>query len=129
VPGQPPSGNHMYERRRGGEQLRKKPGIEAFQADVTRLVRYGRPSGWHPPEGYLRIGYHFLLKRDVDATNAIKVIEDGIAEALCEGIDPPRCCRAFDTRFLPYTIAKSVGVSDPHTVLLIGFVTEYDGAD
>jgi hypothetical protein len=112
LPGQPPSANHMYERQRGGQQLRKKPGIEAYQADVTRFVRLAKPSGWKPGLVVI-VSFWFVLGRDVDCTNAIKIIEDGIAEALCPGIEPPTCCRSFDRRFLPRAMGKSIGTKVP----------------
>ena len=40
--------------------------------------------------------------------------EDGIAEALCPGIDPPRCCRAYDTRFLPRAMEKTIANPKPY---------------
>lgn len=106
LPGQPPSGNHMYERNRHNAGQHKKEGVEAYQAGVTLLVKEARPSGWTPGSGFLILNYSFFLSRDVDCTNAIKVIEDGIAAALCPGDNPPRCCTRFDERFLPRAVIK-----------------------
>ena len=111
LPGQPPSGNHMYERSRGGG-VHKKAGVEAYQAMVTHLVREARPSGWKANERvYVR--FWFFFGRDVDCTNAMKVIEDGIAMALCDGNHPPACCTAYDRRFLPQAMFKSTGAKEP----------------
>jgi hypothetical protein len=96
----------MYERNNWNEGQHKKPGIEAYQAGVTMLVKEARPSGWDPGDGFIIVNYSFFLIRDVDCTNAFKVIEDGIATALCPGITPPRCCTKFDERFLPRAMEK-----------------------
>lgn len=106
LPGQPPSGNHMYERNRGNPGQHKKQGVEDYQAGVTLLVREARPSGWRP-EGQIIIRYWFFLSRDVDCTNAIKVIEDAIAMAL-----RPED-RLYDQRFLPRAMKKQVGTKFP----------------
>jgi len=121
VPGQPPSSNHMYGVSYGGGR-HKLPGIETYQASVTFLVREAmRRTGWKPPEtGDIRVGYAYMLARSIDCTNAQKVIEDGVSEALCPGIRPPRCCRKYDERFLPYTVSRVIGVKDPHVVVYVG---------
>lgn len=118
IPGQPPSGNHMYERQRGGEQVRKKPGVETYQSDATGFIRRAMPSGWTPGRRVI-IRFRFFVGRAVDATNAMKVIEDAIGEALCPGIDPPRCCRAFDDRFLCQAWELEIGFKEPRVVLEI----------
>jgi len=106
LPGQPPSGNHMYERNAGNQGQHKKAGVETYQAGVTTLVRAARPSGWKP-DGQIIVLYRFHLSRDVDCTNAIKVIEDAIAMAL-RPEDP-----LYDRMFLPQAVFKETGVKKP----------------
>lgn len=110
INGQPPSGNHMYDGY--GRDRRKKSEVASYQAEVVRWTRYALSAGWQPGERIV-VNYWFNLTRDIDCTNIIKVVEDGIAEALCPGIDPPRCCRKFDTRFLPRAIEKITGAKQP----------------
>jgi len=56
IPGQPPSGNHMYATDKGNPGQHKKPGIEAYQTLVTMLTgRRGRHS-WRP-EGLIVVSY------------------------------------------------------------------------
>ena len=110
LPGQPPSGNHMYARNKGNPGQHKKPGVEAYQAMVTFEVRQARPSFWRP-DGQIIVNYWFNLGRDIDCTNAIKVIEDGIAMAL-RPEDP-----LYDRKFLPRAMAKSTGAKEPHVVV------------
>jgi len=111
IEGQPPSGNHMYEGY--GKNRRKTSRVTTYQETVTRWVRILMSSGWKPGERIV-INYWFHIGRDIDCTNAIKVIEDGIAEALCPGLDPPRCCRKYDTRFLPRAMDKTTGNPEPY---------------
>jgi hypothetical protein len=111
IEGQPPSGNHMYEG--FGKNRRKTDKVTTYQETVVRFVRMWLSAGWKPGERIV-INYYFHVGRDIDCTNAIKVIEDGIAAALCPGLDPPRCCRAYDTRFLPRAIEKTVGNREPY---------------
>ena len=116
LPGQPWSGNHMYERNRGNAGQHKKPEVEAYQTGVTLLVREARPSFWRP-EGQIIVRYWFHLKRDVDCTNAIKVIEDAIATAL-----RPED-RFYDRRFLPRAEAKVTGVKEPYVLIELEDIT------
>jgi hypothetical protein len=111
IEGQPPSGNHMYEGY--GNNRRKRSAVVTYQETVTFWFRQLLAAGYKPGE-LIVINYWFYVRRDIDCTNAIKVIEDGIAEALCPGIDPPRCCRAYDTRFLPRAMGKETGVREPY---------------
>ncbi len=112
VPGQPWSGNHAYARNKGGWGVHKKPEVEAYQTHVTLLVREARPAHWRP-EGQIIVEYDFFLARDIDCTNAIKVIEDAIATAL-----RPED-RFYDRRFLPRAMVKEVGVKDPYIRLML----------
>jgi len=114
IAGQPPSGNHMYEGY--GKNRRKTDKVTVYQDDVAWLVKQWLANGWKPGERIV-INYYFHIGRDIDCTNAIKVIEDGIAIALCPGDDPPRCCRAYDTRFLPRAMYKTTGHKDPYVMI------------
>jgi hypothetical protein len=115
IPGQPPSGNHMYEGY--GRNRRKTDKVSSYQEQVTFWVRQAT-HGFRPGETVI-IEFDFRLQRSVDATNAMKVIEDGIAAALCPGLDPPRCCTKYDERFLCRAMARSTGWATPHVVLSI----------
>lgn len=115
--GQPPSGNHMYEGY--GSSRHKKGGIETYQNDVTWQVRDAVNKGrWRPGEQVV-IEYRFYLSKPVDATNAMKVIEDGIGAALCRGDRPPMCCRKYDERFLPRAMVLQTGHAKPRVELTI----------
>ena len=117
VPGQPPSGNHMYEGY--GKNRRKTDRVSSYQDRVTHEVRQATQGGRFRPGGTIVIEFDFRLSRSVDATNAMKVIEDGVAAALCPGLDPPRCCTKYDERFLCRAMARSTGWATPHVVLRI----------
>lgn len=117
VEGQPPSGNHMYEGY--GKDRRKTSRVAEYQSRVTFWVRQAMRTGWKPGAGQIVVEFDFSFGRAIDCTNAMKVIEDGIAEALCPGIDPPRCCRAFDSRFLCRAMAMSTGHKEPYVVFEI----------
>lgn len=112
IPGQPWSGNTMYERNAGNAGQHKRPGVEAYQVEVTYRVREARPSGWRP-DGQIVVEYYFELGRDIDCTNAIKVIEDGVATAL-----RPED-KLYDRMFLPRAMAKSTKNADPFVLLVL----------
>lgn len=89
IPGQPISGNHAYKigkaYRRGGisyPKIIKTSECEAYQQGIGMLVRTARPSGWKWSGGFVVCEYRFYVWDDIDCTNAIKVIEDGIFPAL-----------------------------------------------
>jgi len=89
IPGQPLSGNHAYKigkgYRRGGisyPKIIKTAEAEAYQQGIALLVRTARPSGWRWDGGPVVVEYRFYVWDDIDCTNAIKVIEDGIFPAL-----------------------------------------------
>ena len=119
IPGQPLSANKQYVPVRGQfGKLAKKSEVTAYQSTVTWYVRQAMPSGWKAGRRVI-IRFWFWLGRPIDATNAMKVIEDGIGEALCPGLDPPRCCRRFDDRFLCQAIALETGFPEPFVLLEI----------
>jgi hypothetical protein len=100
----------MYARNKGNPGQHKKPGVEAYQTMVTYKVREERPDGWRP-DGQIIVSYFFYLGRDVDCTNAIKVIEDGVAMAL-RPEDP-----LYDRQFLPRAMVKETGHKQPHVII------------
>lgn len=103
IPGQPPSGNHAYRigrgYRRGGiayPKIIKTPEAEAYQVGVALLTRTARPKDWHWNDRFVICEYEFYLWDDLDCTNAIKIVEDGVFPAL--GIN--------DTWALPRAMGK-----------------------
>jgi len=89
--------------------------VESYQLGVVYLVREARPSGWRP-EGQIRLRYELLLKRDIDADNVLKALNDAIAKAL--GTD--------DRYFLPCIETKIVdGRFSPRIDIEIGNVREF----
>ena len=119
LPGQPPSANHQYAPVRGQfGKLAKKSDVASYQADVTGFVRRAMPPRWQAGRRVV-IRFWFYLGRPVDATNAMKVIEDAIGEALCPGLNPPTCCRRFDDRFLCQAIELETGFKEPSVVVEI----------
>ena len=106
IPGQPLSGNHAYRigkgYRRGGisyPRIIKTAEAEAYQQGIALLARTARPSGWYWGPGQMVIcEYRFYVWDDIDCTNAIKVIEDGIFPAL----------DINDTWALPRAISKEI---------------------
>lgn len=102
----------MNERNSGNPGMHKKPEVEAYQTEVTYRVREARPSGWRP-NGQVVVEYEFFLFRDIDCTNAIKVIEDAIATAL-----RPED-RLYDRRFLPRAMSKVTGIRDAHVIITL----------
>lgn len=89
IPGDPPSGNHAYKigrgYRRGGiayPKIIKTAEAEAYQQAAALCVRTAKPTGWEWDGSMLVVEYRFYLGRDVDCTNAIKVIEDAVFPAI-----------------------------------------------
>jgi hypothetical protein len=112
IPGQPWSGNHANERNAGNRQMHKKPEVAAYQALVTMLTREARPTFWRP-QGQVIVEYEFYLFRDIDCTNAIKVIEDAVALAL-----RPED-RLYDRRFLPRAMSKVTGIRNARVIVTL----------
>jgi hypothetical protein len=113
VPGQPSSGNHMYEGY--GKNRRKTSKVATYQSEVIWAVKQAlAASEWRPaPSGDIICEYTLYLGRTMDCSNVIKVFEDGLAEALCLGLNPPACCRAYDARFLPRVLYRAIGLKAP----------------
>lgn len=116
VEGQPPSGNHMYEGY--GKNRRKSAKVTDYQSLWIRWTRMAMRHGWKPGKQIV-VEFDFAFGRDMDCTNAMKVIEDGIAEAICPGLDPPRCCRKYDSRFLCRAMSKTIGNPKPYVEAVI----------
>jgi Holliday junction resolvase RusA-like endonuclease len=127
VPGQPPSWNTSYRMRKAnvkdrfgqpviGDDLRKKTVSRLFKTDEARsyqdgvqmIARTARPSGF-APKGQIVVAYTFMLKRDMDCDNIMKMLNDAIAKAL--GVN--------DSRFLPVVLGKGTGVQEPFVSVAI----------
>ena len=109
IPGQPPSWNSSYRivrvpHRGGGSHLQLAKTDEGwkYQLVAATIVRRAKPKGWSP-EGQVRVRYWFRLKRAMDATNCLKLLEDAIAEGL--GVN--------DAIFLPCVEELTTGHKDP----------------
>jgi hypothetical protein len=125
IPGQPPTWNSSYRivHARARDQygapvfredgqpktystLKKQDVVVAYQQAATYVIRTAKPSGFHP-EGFLYVVYDLFLKRDIDADNVMKALNDTLAG--CLDID--------DKMFLPVVRTKVTGVKDPHVRL------------
>ena len=100
IPGQPPSWNHSYRYARG--RVSKAEGVENYQLVAAVQARRAKPKDF-APNGMLYVRYWLHLKRDQDATNVLKIVEDGIAVGL--GVN--------DRMFLPAVLFKEHGVAEP----------------
>lgn len=125
VPGQPPSMNHMYKeatqrakdkfgnpvywgdgREKTYRTKVKAEGVQAYQDSVTWYTKAAMPSRWKPGER-VRIRYWYHLKRDIDADNAQKALNDAIAHGM--GID--------DRVFVTTVVAKWTKEKDPFVLV------------
>ena len=111
IEGSPPSWNQAYRivrvpHRGGGshQQMAKTREAEEYQMYlVAPAARRARPPNWKP-QGQVRVLYWIRLKRPMDADNALKLINDGVARGL--GLD--------DKLFLPCVQELSTGHKRPH---------------
>lgn len=108
VPGRPISWNKAYRivrvpHRGGGNhlQLAKTDEGWAYQLVAATITRRAKPKGW-APTGQVRVRYWFRLRRAIDATNCLKLLEDAIAEGL--GVN--------DAIFLPCVEELSTGLKE-----------------
>lgn len=62
--------------------MAKQKDVVAYQTDVVRLTRVSKPSGWRPSGSWIRVRYHFFLKRQIDTDNALKALNDALAMAI-----------------------------------------------
>jgi Holliday junction resolvase RusA-like endonuclease len=84
----------------------KADGVQAYQDSVTWYTKAAVPSKWTPGER-VRLRYWYHLKRDMDADNAQKAINDAIAHGL--GID--------DKVFVTTVMAKWTKEKDPFVIV------------
>lgn len=116
VPGQPISLNHAYRPVRyktaNGYQRRmaKVEGVEEYQLVAKAAANHAKPSDF-APKGLVYVRYWWHVRRDIDCSNATKIIEDGIAAGL--GLD--------DKLFLPASVFKQVGVKEPFTTVEVEY--------
>lgn len=89
--------------------MAKTRNVVEYQELAALCVRLARPSGWTPPEGYIRIRYAFYLVRSMDCDNAMKALNDAIAAAL--GVN--------DKRFLPCVTSKTVNSKEPNPRVVV----------
>lgn len=112
VPGDPPSVNHSYRivrTRTGAMTLAKTSEAATYQVGAAMIARAGRPPGWVGGRR-VRMTYRMWFSREGrDASNAIKLLEDGIAEAL--GLN--------DKTFIPCVELKEVDRANPRVEITI----------
>jgi hypothetical protein len=91
--------------RGGGSHLQLAKTDEGwdYQTEATSIVRKHRPKDW-AASGQVRVRYWFRFGRAMDASNAIKLLEDAIALGL--GVD--------DAIFLPCVEELTSGHKPPH---------------
>lgn len=77
-------------------------GWEYQRLVVAPIARRAKPKGW-VPTGQVRVRYWFRLGHWMDATNCLKLLEDGIAEGI--GVD--------DRHFLPCVEELTTGHKEP----------------
>lgn len=118
VEGQPVSWNQAFRVRFqyvNGKKVRglyKTPEAETYQDGVRLIARTARPSNFLVPEnGRVIVAYDFILARDIDCDNLLKLMNDALAEAI----------NVNDKFFMPVVMSKSVGNKNPSTT-----VTVYD---
>lgn len=108
--GQPVSGNAAKAigrgyRRSGGvtiayPKLVSTEALKAYQQAAALVIGSAIPSGWRWSGRQLVVEYRFWFDRPMDATNAIKTIEDALSAKL--GVD--------DKWYLPRTMTLEWGV-------------------
>lgn len=74
---------------------------EEYQDAVRLLARVARPSGFVPAQ--VIVAYDFVLDRDIDCDNVMKMVNDALAEAL----------DLNDRHFFPVVLSKTTGSKDP----------------
>ena len=95
--------------RGGGSHLQLAKTDEGWEYQrfvVAPIVRRAKPKDWIP-SGQVRVRYWFRLKRAMDATNCLKLLEDAIAEGL--GVN--------DAIFLPSVEELTTGHKDPNVIV------------
>jgi len=120
VPGQPLSWNRSYRNRvvivrdRLGAAMHTAKGAEIrrpatykteeariWQEGVRLIARAAKPSGFDAAQ--IIVAYDFILARDIDCDNVMKMMNDAIADAI--GLN--------DRNFYPVVLSKVRGSKDP----------------
>jgi len=78
--------------------VKKDDKVAAYQVAATYITRLSKPRHWKHEGQQIRLYYDFHLKRQADADNLLKALNDAIANGL--GID--------DKAFLPCVRSKKV---------------------
>lgn len=122
VPGQPVSWNAAYRVRRqyDGEKmvrgLFKTEDAEAYQDSVRYIARAAKPSSFVPPKRCrIIVAYDFVLSRDIDCDNLMKLMNDALAEAI--GVN--------DKSFMPVVMSKTVSSKNPYTLVTVYDATQW----
>jgi Holliday junction resolvase RusA-like endonuclease len=114
IPEAPPSVNHTYKLVRVNGKMRKakEESVLRFQAMTAMFTRLAKPKDWKPAGHPIRITYEFYLRFDIDCDNAMKALNDAIAQSI--GVN--------DRRFLPCVVSKHVDRTElnPRVVVEIG---------
>jgi Holliday junction resolvase RusA-like endonuclease len=124
VPGHPMSWNRSYRQRvyhvkdRFGQaiqddrgRLKTRSGMfktkeaEVYQDTVRWLAKTAKPSDFSATQ--IIIAYDFMLARDIDCDNVMKMINDAVAEAI--GLN--------DKHFFPAVLSKTTGSFDPSVMV------------
>ena len=112
IPGQPPTVNHAYRlwsNSEGHARYTKTSETATYQVGVAQIVRAARPSDWEPSRRVYVVYRMFFDTDRRDASNAIKLLEDGIAVAL--GVN--------DNTFLPCVASKETDKARPRVEVTI----------
>jgi Holliday junction resolvase RusA-like endonuclease len=78
---------------------------EVYQDSVRWLAKIAKPSGFMP--AHVIVGYDFVLARDIDCDNVMKMIHDALAEAI--NLD--------DKNFYPVVFSKTTGSKTPSVMV------------
>lgn len=113
VPGIPPSVNHQYGRSTSGK-VYKVAGVEAYQVTAALIVRLAKPKDWEPTRRIIVTYRMWLDSPRRDASNALKALEDAIAQAL--GVN--------DSSFLPCVALKEWDKVNPRVEVTVRTVDE-----
>ena len=126
VPGQPMSWNRSYRNRmtlvrdkwgavvhsakgkpihRSGQY--KTEEAKAWQEGVRLIARAAKPSDFEASQ--VIVAYDFVLARDIDCDNVLKMANDAIAQAI--GLN--------DRYFYPVVLSKVSGSKDPHIMVTV----------
>lgn len=118
VEGDCPSWNHSYRdvviRTKTGKTYRSRAKTEAataYQLLVTLRAKEAAPPNW-TASGQIRVTYAFYFKRNRDADNALKMLNDAVAKAL----------DVNDSLFLPCVLSKTTGNKEPYVEVTVAAV-------